>query len=152
MIPAFFRLFLQYQWIKNLILLFPPFLGGLCSCVVLVFAIQPVAVFCLISSVGYIINDLFDSSQDLSHPRKKNRPIASGQVSKRQAGVLALILLAFAVLGCWSLPIKFTLISGLYLSISIAYSFRLKQIPIVDLFCISADSDNVFFIIWVQVI
>jgi 4-hydroxybenzoate polyprenyltransferase len=101
--------------------------------------------FCLISSAVYIINDLVDIEKDRQHPSKRNRPLASGALSPRFATIAAAII----VLG--SLPMALwvdraamhrvpavTLILYGYLALMIAYSFRLKNIVIVDVLTIAA--------------
>jgi len=96
------------------------------------------ALFCLISSSVYIINDLVDVEADRLHPEKKNRPIPSGKLPVSvawSAGVLlAVISLGF---GYWLAP-SFAYVIGLYFLINMAYSKWLKHIPIVDVLIISA--------------
>lgn len=90
--------------------------------------------FCMISSVVYIINDICDAEKDRCHPTKCQRPIASGRVSKRQAKALAMVLVCVAAL-CNSLvfaPLPTVLLAG-YLALNLAYSFGLKNVPIVDI-------------------
>jgi decaprenyl-phosphate phosphoribosyltransferase len=127
------------QWLKNLILFFPPFLGGeLLLPRVLAGGSSPFLSFCLASSSAYILNDILDQHHDRNHPRKKNRPIPSGRVSLPTAGVLYVILLAGALFLASRLSTVFLSILLAYLLISILYSLFLKKLPIVDLFCISA--------------
>ncbi len=96
------------------------------------------ALFCLISSSVYIINDLVDIEADRQHPEKKNRPIPSGKLPLSvawSAGFsFALICLGF---GYWLAP-SFAYVIGLYFLINMAYSKWLKHIPIVDVLVISA--------------
>lgn len=91
------------------------------------------AAFCLISSVVYIINDIRDVEKDRQHPTKCHRPIAAGTVSVKNAWVLAVVLMVLALVCNFltgrSLP---TLLLLLYLVLNLAYSFGLKNIPIVD--------------------
>ena len=88
--------------------------------------------FCLISSSVYIVNDLADREKDRRHPRKRMRPLASGQLAPRvawvAAGLLALAALAIAVwLHVWAGWILLV-----YLVQNVAYSFWLKNVVIVD--------------------
>lgn len=90
--------------------------------------------FCMISSVVYIINDVRDKEKDRKHPTKRNRPIAAGKVSVRAAWVLAAVLMVTAaVCNGFAFSIPSTLLLGLYLVLNLAYSFGLKNIPIVDI-------------------
>lgn len=90
--------------------------------------------FCLLASVVYIVNDIRDVEKDQRHPTKCKRPLAAGRVSVRSAWLLAVLLLAGAM-GCNAAifdPIS-TLLLVLYLVLNLAYSFGLKNIPIVDI-------------------
>jgi len=127
------------QWLKNLILFFPPFLGGeLLAPGILAKGILPVFSFCLASSSAYVLNDILDREHDRNHPRKINRPIPSGRVSLPMAGALYLVLLVGALFLAMRLSMGFLYILLAYLFISVLYSLFLKKLPIVDLFCISA--------------
>lgn len=90
--------------------------------------------FCMVSSFVYIINDIRDKEKDSKHPTKCRRPIAAGTISVRNAWILAVILLLVAAI-CNSLifDIVPTMLLLLYLVLNLAYSFCLKNIPIVDI-------------------
>ena len=128
------------QWLKNLMLFFPPFLAG--------HALQegffatglvPFLSFCLVSSAGYLLNDLLDCKRDQLHPRKRLRPLASGLISIPAAVVVSVLLFAVGVaLAAVSAPPAFVALLLGYASVSVAYSLYLKQKAIVDLFCIAA--------------
>jgi 4-hydroxybenzoate polyprenyltransferase len=127
------------QWLKNLMLLFPPLFGGVLFLPeVWPKLFLPLLSFCLASSANYAINDVLDAKKDAFHPTKKNRPIPSGAISARSAVLLGVGLFAAAlVLGLLvSIPFLFILLG--YLLLSSAYNFRLKDIPVVDIFCVSA--------------
>jgi len=127
------------QWLKNLMLFFPPFLGGaiLSNCLFLQ-VLFPVIAFCAVSSATYILNDLFDSENDRHHPEKCTRPIASGYISVRLAYLFVIVLLTCGIWAAWSMPRFFLLALVAYFVISLAYSIKLKEIVLVDIFCISA--------------
>jgi decaprenyl-phosphate phosphoribosyltransferase len=127
------------QWLKNLLLFFPPFLGGeLLVPGVFVKGILPMLSFCLASSSVYVLNDILDREHDKNHPRKKNRPIPSGKVTLATAEALYVVLLALALLLANRLSTLFLYILLAYLLVSALYSFFLKRVPLIDLFCISA--------------
>ena len=89
--------------------------------------------FCMVSSVVYIINDIRDKEKDCKHPTKCERPIAAGTVSVKQACGLAAILLVLAIVcNCIIFQVTSTLLLVSYLVLNLAYSFGLKNIPIVD--------------------
>ena len=92
------------QWVKNIIIyaalvfdgkLFDPVLFGRVS---LVFVI-----FCMVSSSVYLMNDLVDIEKDRQHPRKRARPLPSGQLSPRLAAIAAIILAVTGVAGAFLL-------------------------------------------------
>jgi decaprenyl-phosphate phosphoribosyltransferase len=126
------------HWIKNLFLLIPVFFAGS------LFQIERIEIlglgiiaFCLVASAVYIINDLKDIEVDRIHPLKKERPLASGAVSKSKATVLLVVLILVGLsLSYWLNPIFFYLIC-IYLVLNVTYSFGLKNISIVDLFIVS---------------
>ena len=127
------------QWLKNLMLFFPPFLAGtLFSHVNTLQMLISFNAFSLASSGTYIINDLFDRENDRHHPDKLTRPIASGQISVVTASIFASILLFCSVLLAWNVSGTFLLFMMAYVAVSIAYSAKLKDIVLVDIFCISA--------------
>jgi 4-hydroxybenzoate polyprenyltransferase len=94
--------------------------------------------FCLISSAVYIVNDLVDIEKDRQHPSKRNRPLASGALRPGIAIVAAVTLVVIC------LPVALWLDRGLtailygYFLLMVAYSFRLKNIVIVDVLTIAA--------------
>lgn len=89
--------------------------------------------FCMVSSVVYIVNDICDKEKDRNHPTKCKRPIAAGTVSVKRAWGLAMILLLIAaVWNCLAFHVTSTLLLALYLILNLAYSFGLKNVPIVD--------------------
>ena len=89
--------------------------------------------FCMVSSVVYIINDIRDVEKDRKHPTKCKRPIAAGTVSVKSAWGLAIVLLLIAIVcNCLSFHVISTLMLALYLILNLAYSFGLKNVPIVD--------------------
>ena len=92
------------------------------------------AAFCMISSVVYIINDIRDVEKDRRHPTKCRRPIAAGTVTIRNAWILAAVLATLAAVcnGLIFQPLSSGLLA-LYLLLNLAYSFGLKNIPIVDI-------------------
>lgn len=95
------------------------------------------AAFCCFSSLVYIINDWHDRASDARHPVKRHRPLASGAVPPTAALVLAVALLAA---GLWLAAGHRTLLLllGLYLLLNLVYSWRLKQVPVVDVTLIAS--------------
>ncbi|QVW36676.1 decaprenyl-phosphate phosphoribosyltransferase [Geobacter sulfurreducens] len=138
-ILGYIRILRPAQWLKNLMLYFPPFLSG----VILVPGVAskgllPVVAFCLTSSATYTLNDIIDSERDRLHPRKALRPIASGCISRTAAFIFAFLLLGSGLaIAAGSAPPRFLLLLGLYFLVTILYSLKLKELPLVDVFCIA---------------
>jgi 4-hydroxybenzoate polyprenyltransferase len=127
------------QWAKNLFifaalvfdqkLLQPlPFLRTLAGFVL----------FCIASSVVYLINDVADRESDRQHPVKCKRAIASGVVSPGLALGTAALLAAVALVGGFALGTAFGLVLSGFLALNLLYSFWLKHVPIIDVFIIAA--------------
>ncbi|MCX6072523.1 MAG: decaprenyl-phosphate phosphoribosyltransferase [Chloroflexi bacterium] len=127
------------QWAKNLFvfaalvfdqkLLQPlPFLRTLAGFVL----------FCVASSVVYLINDVADRESDRQHPVKCKRAIASGVVSPGLALGTAAVLAAVALIGGFALGTAFGLVLSGFLALNLLYSFWLKHVPIIDVFIIAA--------------
>ncbi len=88
--------------------------------------------FGLIASAIYLINDSVDKEKDKLHPEKCNRPIASGKLSVRSAVVTAVVLAACTLATAWILAPWLALVYSVYFIKQLAYSFRLKNIVILD--------------------
>lgn len=120
-------------------MIFPPFLAGtLFREGSLKSGLIPFGSFCIAASAVYVFNDIIDRENDLAHPRKKNRPVASGQVSVKQATAISALLLALLILLSMNQSVPQRLYLILYIVLSVAYTLALRDIPVVDLFCIAA--------------
>lgn len=95
------------------------------------------AAFCCVSSMVYIVNDWHDRASDALHPGKKSRPLASGAVPVPVALVLAGLLLAGGLLLAAGNRTLLALL-GVYVVFNLAYSWRLKQVPVVDVSIIAS--------------
>ena len=131
----FLQLIRVHHWCKNLLILLPAFFGGVLidkSCLHQI--LFGLSAFCLAASTIYIVNDIRDVEKDRCHPKKCKRPIASGDVSIAQAWVLFAFMIAICVLCFYKVQnIKALMVLLLYLALNFAYSFKLKNIPLVDI-------------------
>ncbi len=90
------------------------------------------ALWCLVSSSTYLINDVRDREADLLHPRKKHRPVASGALSVRTAQWAAVVLAVVAVGPAMALdPTSGAILAG-YAIVMSGYSYGLKRVAILD--------------------
>lgn len=139
MLKVYFNLLRVPQWIKNFFIFVPLiFSKHLFDIEYFKTSLLGFAIFCVVSSSIYIINDLIDIEEDKVHPTKKFRPIAAGLISKNLANVIAIILalLTFSLLPLTNFYFSAAVIS--YYIITILYSFKLKHIVILDVFTIAA--------------
>lgn len=128
-----------HQWVKNVFVLAPVvFAKEIFVADLLFHAAAAFAVFCLIAGAVYTINDIADYDADRVHPKKRNRPIASGQLPIPAARIFAGILIAVSFSGAALLSGWFFLITAGYLVLNLAYSTKLKHIAYLDVGCISA--------------
>jgi 4-hydroxybenzoate polyprenyltransferase len=94
--------------------------------------------FCLLSSVVYIINDVMDVESDRKHPTKRNRPIAAGRLPIPVALTAAGILVVFTLFASYLLSMGFFIIAVVYLVQNLVYSSWLKHIVLIDVLMIAA--------------
>jgi len=95
------------------------------------------AVFCLLSSSVYLMNDVFDIDADRLHPIKKDRPIASGKVAVGLAVGTSVALLVISLGVAYFLSPELALISSIYFIVNLAYSKWLKHVVIIDVLVIA---------------
>jgi 4-hydroxybenzoate polyprenyltransferase/phosphoserine phosphatase len=128
-----------HQWVKNALIFLPALLAHSIfkSDIVLLSALAFVA-FGLCASSVYIVNDLLDLDSDRRHPRKRNRPFASGALSARSGLVFALLLLAGAIAIAALVGWQFSAVLAGYYALTWAYSVRLKRAAIVDVMTLAA--------------
>ena len=139
MLKDFLKSLRVKQWIKNgFVFAGIIFDGQLFNINALFSSILAFLVFCLLSSSVYFLNDIFDIEADKTHPVKKDRPIASGKISKSTA-IFSAVLMSFSALTAAFLISKpFFFICILYFLINVLYSKWLKHIPILDVMVIAS--------------
>jgi 4-hydroxybenzoate polyprenyltransferase len=127
------------QWIKNFFVFVPlVFSLNLFHKELLFTTLLGFFIFCLTSSVVYIINDIVDADADRAHPVKKQRPIASRKISPSQGIIIVAIFTLVIVLLCIGLNSSFIILLILFFIINVLYSFKLKHIVLLDVFSIAA--------------
>lgn len=122
-----------HQWLKNLLVLVPLVagqmfdIGSFISIVLTFFALS------LTASAGYVINDLLDLSDDRNHPRKRERPFASGALSPRIGTLLAPTLLVLGLSIGLMVSVQLAGVVIAYFVGTLAYSIKLKRHTMVDI-------------------
>jgi 4-hydroxybenzoate polyprenyltransferase len=121
------------QWTKNL-LVFAPLLFAvkLFDLPAVAHATAGFVVFCALSSVVYLINDVMDREGDRQHPLKRMRPIAAGEISVVTALATAVVIAAVALGAAFLLGWRFGAVSAFYVVLQTLYSTSLKHIVIID--------------------
>ena len=127
------------QWTKNIII-FAPFIFAhkLLNYNMALEILGAFGIFCLISSCGYILNDLIDVKKDKEHPIKSKRPFASGRIKASPLIITIILLLAVSFIAGSCFNPAFLYLSGAYFILQIIYSFLLKSVVILDVFSIAA--------------
>lgn len=135
-IKHYLQLMRLHQWVKNFFIFLPLFFSFKMGHISLLIAdLWAFVGFCLIASSIYIINDWNDIATDRLHSEKRNRPLASGAINKKEASLMILSLVAVGVsvyifvLGNY---IALVLLVS-YFILNIFYSLRLKHIPVIDI-------------------
>jgi 4-hydroxybenzoate polyprenyltransferase/phosphoglycolate phosphatase-like HAD superfamily hydrolase len=131
--PAMVRALRPQQWLKNL-LVFVPMIADLSfSWAALFAALGAFVALSLTASAGYLVNDLLDLADDRSHPRKRQRPLASGAVSAATGtAMIPGLLLAGAAVALAVGPLLLALVA-LYFVATLSYSIKLKRHTMVDI-------------------
>lgn len=136
-LTPYLRALRPHQWLKNALVFVPLLAAHRFDTATLVAALAAFAAFSLVASSVYVLNDLVDVEADRAHPRKKNRPFASGAIPVGQGPALALApLIAGGALALW-LGWEFAAVLGGYYLTTLAYSFNLKRRLVIDI-CVLA--------------
>jgi len=134
------RLLRPYQWIKNLLLFSPLFFSGNLFDKTLIITGIGVIVFCLVSGMGYVLNDWVDKKNDCHHFNKKNRPFASGALQGRHGLILsiALLVIILLILSIARPAPLFLFYLAAYAGLTLVYSLYLKQVVILEIFAVAS--------------
>lgn len=139
MIRAIIREARPNQWAKNVLVLAAPGAAGvLDNWSFLWRALLAFVAFCLASSGTYYWNDIKDVEADRQHPTKCDRPIASGALPVRTAGVVGTSLLVGGIALAFVLSWKLGLVAVGYVTLTTLYSTLLKHVAVVDLVIVAA--------------
>ncbi len=138
MLKAIIKSMRPKQWVKNVFVLAAlVFDRQLTNWPATLTTLIGVFLFCMLSGAVYLINDVFDKEADQNHPTKKNRPIASGKLPTNIAIITAVVIIAISLYWAFHLSTTFGVISTVYFILNLAYSFKLKHIPLIDVMVIA---------------
>jgi 4-hydroxybenzoate polyprenyltransferase len=127
------------QWVKNgLLFIALIFDKQLTNWPALTRILLGFVLFCLLSSLIYIINDLVDVEADRNHPQKRLRPIPSGTLKSSTARKASIVLALVVFIPAALLSPQFALIGLAYLVLNLAYSAWLKHAPILDVMILAS--------------
>lgn len=133
-VQGLFKSLRPKQWTKNLLLFAGVvFTRSWGDPLMVRNAVAAFAIFCGLSSVVYLVNDIFDVEKDRQHPKKKFRPIAAGVVSIPMAWALAVLMTVGGLYAAFALTRGFGIIAALYLALSFGYSVYLKHVAVADI-------------------
>ncbi len=126
-----------HQWLKNLLVVLPLLTAHKYDLAGLVAALLAFVSFSLVASSVYVINDLVDLAADRAHPRKRERPFASGAVPIAHGTWLAIgLIVGGAVLAALIGPLFLLVMAGYYI-LTTAYSLLLKRKVVIDIFVLA---------------
>lgn len=136
-VSAMLRAWRPYQWVKNVLVFLPVLAAQHFDGASLAVSLLAFVAMSLCASSGYVVNDLADLASDRRHPRKRNRPFASGALAPALGVAMAFLPLAaglaVAAVVSWSLVL---MVAGYYV-LSLTYSFALKSKLILDVFALA---------------
>lgn len=129
----YLRVMRPHQWLKNLLVFAPMFAAHELNSATLAQSVMAFVAFSLVASGTYVLNDLLDLAADRAHPRKRNRPFASGAVKVSHGTLMMPVLMAAGALtALMSGPALLALLAG-YAALTTAYSFWLKRMVVIDI-------------------
>jgi len=133
------------QWTKNLVvfaaLIFARRLFDLASVVA---AFESFVIFCFLSGVVYLVNDVMDRESDRRHPLKRRRPIAAGDLPVGTALTAAGVLCAVSLAAALTLGWRFGAVTAVYVSLLVLYSGPLRHLVIIDVLTVAIAATTVF--------
>src|SRR3989338_6335377 len=139
MIQHYFRLLRPADWIKNIFVFAPLFFAHeFFNANKFLIVFYGAVLFSIIASSIYALNDYKDLVADRMHPTKCKRPVASGDITPKAAVTVFVVLAAIGLLAALNLSTDFFVVTAFYFLINIAYCFYLKNIAIIDVYCIAA--------------
>lgn len=137
-IKTYIKMLRVHQWLKNFLVFASPVLAHtIFQPETFIATALAMVAFSFSASAIYIINDILDLPLDRQHPRKRNRPFASGAISIPYGLTVSALLLVATAAICSLLPLQFAAVIVLYLAVTTAYSLALKRMLLIDVLCLA---------------
>ena len=133
----YIKLMRPYQYIKNILIFTPLFFTFNYDLYRIIDVFIVFLIFSILASSIYVFNDIVDKDLDAKHPKKKSRPIASGEITSKNAYIFHLILILISFSSSFYFNQNLFKILLLYYFMNILYTTTLKKIPIVDVIILS---------------
>ena len=127
-----------HQWLKNILVFLPMLAAHQLDHDALLASLLAFICFSLVASSVYVLNDLFDLSADRAHPRKRDRPFASGSVPLSHGTIMTILLIALGVILAAFIDGAFLLVMLCYLILTAAYSLYIKRRVVIDICVLAA--------------
>lgn len=126
------------QWTKNLVVFAGlVFSRNLFDSALAIRSVEAFVIFCLLSGMVYVINDIADIERDKLHARKKDRPLPSGQLKVPVAAACAITGIGLALYLAWLIGWEFFVVAAVFVVLNLTYSFGLKRVVLLDVVSIS---------------
>jgi len=127
-----------YQWTKNLLVFAALiFARQVLEPAQFLKSLEAFAAFCMAASATYLFNDFLDIEKDRTHPKKRNRPLASGTLSLPAAWVMIVVLFSASVALAWTIRLPFLLAVLFYILLTLTYSLFLKNWVLIDVMAVA---------------
>lgn len=126
-----------HQWLKNALVFLPMLAAHQWEVPAALLSLLAFACFSLVASSVYVLNDLLDLDADRAHPRKKNRPFASGSIPIAHGTWMAAGLLILGAVLAASISAQFLLAMAAYYVLTTIYSLHLKRRIVIDIFVLA---------------
>lgn len=126
-----------HQWVKNILVFLPMLAAHQFDSQTLRLSLLAFVSFSLVASSVYVVNDLLDLDADRAHPRKRQRPFASGSIPVSRGTWMALGLLLSGAMTGALVGREFIIVMAAYYILTLAYSLQLKKTIVLDI-CVLA--------------
>ncbi|MEG2511378.1 MAG: UbiA prenyltransferase family protein [Bacilli bacterium] len=138
-IKIYLKLLRVKHYIKNILLFMPLIFSNLITTKNILLTIIGFISFSFMASTIYIINDIKDIESDKLHKYKKNRPLASGEITKKEAYIIAIILFTASIVLNYFIgglnSLSYIYLLG-YFILNLLYTYIFKKIVVLDIFCL----------------